>query len=515
MFKKTLIALSVGAALGSVNANAVTFDFTPNAWTTEGAELVDNFVVPSIDVTLEAEYSKDDVLKFEFDADITGAFKTTINVTLPNSQTGNMTLGFVSATDNTITYRVTELSSDSNSPVSTDGATFTLERQTVLSPNLAVGADVRANSGLTGTFTATTGISGLALDGTPAAIVGNNNTPAVKTDDKPKLVTFVTQYATVVADSKFSGVIDVDPAGSFASRTVFVEGKTTDAATISVTEKTATNSALTTGLTLTLAGDFSFLQDTDDKTAGVQQAAGVLKAALDGKPVEGTLNAALTEAEFAFTTDGSASDYDLGIFFDNSKNKTAVSATKSVATEMVRGTFTASVDASYAPVSEKFKSDSAPASTDYDTTAKTGDVTTKAAGSVAAGAFTLNGASVTVYSMPINNPAVTNYLYVTNTGALPAEVSVTATTDGTTISKNDVTTVPGKSITNITEAVEAALASAKGQRATVEVTLNAPACNIVVSAAYKVGTDRLPLETSQTLNGRCDADLNAAVKAHD
>ena len=84
MFKKTLIALSVGAALGSVNANAVTFDFTPNAWTTEGAELVDNFVVPSIDVTLEAEYSKDDVLKFEFDADITGAFKTTINVTLPN-----------------------------------------------------------------------------------------------------------------------------------------------------------------------------------------------------------------------------------------------------------------------------------------------------------------------------------------------------------------------------------------------------------------------------------------------
>jgi hypothetical protein len=505
VFKKTLIALSVGAALGSVNANAVTFDFTPNAWTTEGAELVDNFVVPSIDVTLEAEYSKDDVLKFEFDADITGAFKTTINVTLPNNQSGTMTLGFVSSDDNSVTYRVTELSSNTSSPVSTDGATFTLERQTSTSPNLAVGSDVRANGSLTGTMTATTGISGLALDGTPAAIADNddNADPKVTTDDKPALVTFATQYATVKADSKLSGIIDVDPTGA-ASRTVFVGGGTTDAATISVTEKTATNNALTTGLTLTLAGDFSFLQDTDSKKAGVQQASGVLYANLSDTLVQGVLNESLTEAAFAFTTDGSASDYDLGIFFDNSLNTTYVSKAKPAeATEMVRGSFTATVDASYAPVGEKFKSDSAPVADDYDTTAKTGDVTTKEAGSVAAGAFTLNGASVTVYSMPINNAAVTNYLYVTNTGALPAEVSVSATTDGTTISKNDITTVPGKSITNITEAVEMALASAKGQRATVEVTLNAPACNIVVSAAYKVGTDRLPLETSQTLDGKC------------
>jgi hypothetical protein len=85
VFKKTFIALSVGAALGSVNANAVTFDFTPNAWTTEGAELVKNFVVPDITVTLEAEYSKDDVITFEFNADVTGAFNPTIDVTLADA----------------------------------------------------------------------------------------------------------------------------------------------------------------------------------------------------------------------------------------------------------------------------------------------------------------------------------------------------------------------------------------------------------------------------------------------
>jgi hypothetical protein len=506
VFKKTLIALSVGAALGSVNANAVTFDFTPNAWTTEGAELVNNFVVPDITVTLEAEYSKDDVITFEFNADVTGAFKTTIDVTLPNSQTGTMTLGYVSASDSTVTYRVTELSSGDGSAVSTDGATFILTRNDSTSPNLVVGDQVRAAGGLTGTYSAKTGISGLALDGTPAAIVDtdDNADPKVTTDDKTQLVTFVTQYATVTADSKFDGTIDVDPADPTPSRTVFTTAGTTDEATISVTEKLATNNALTTGLTVTLAGDFSFIQDKSATTAGVNQAADVLYAELSGTRVQGTVNDAKTQATFAFTTDGSVSDYDIGMFFDNAPNTTAVTSTTNAATEMVRGTFTASVDASYAPVGEKFTSSTAPVATDYDTNAKTGDITSKAAGSVAAGEWKLNGASVTVYSMPINNPAVTNYLYVTNAGALPAEVSISATTNGTTISANDIITVGAKSITNITEKVEAALASAAGNRATVELTLNAPACNIVVSAAYKVGSDRLPLETSQTMNGKCN-----------
>jgi hypothetical protein len=506
VFKKTLIALSVGAALGSVNANAVTFDFTPNAWTTEGAELVNNFVVPDITVTLEAEYSKDDVITFEFNADVTGAFKTTIDVTLPNNQTGTMTLGYVSASDSTVTYRVTELSSGDSSAVSTDGATFILTRNDSTSPNLVVGDQVRAAGGLTGTYSAKTGISGLALDGTPSAIVDKNGT-TVTTDDEDQLVTFVTQYATVKADSKLSGVIDVDPQAA-ASRTVFVGGGTTDSATISVTEKLATNNALTTGLTVTLAGDFSFIQDANAATAAFDNPTGVLYANIGGTQagtVQAKFNEALTEASFAFTTDGSASDYDIGLFFDNAPNTTYVSKAKpAVATEMVRGTFTASVDASYAPVNEKFTASVAPVAADYDTNAKTGDITSKAAGSVAAGAFTLNGASVTVYSMPINNPAVTNYLYVTNAGALPAEVSIAATTDGTTISANDIMTVPAKSITNITAAVESAVAAAKGNRATVELTLNAPACNIVVSAAYKVGSDRLPLETSQTMNGKCN-----------
>lgn len=220
MFKKTLIALSVGAALGSVNANAVTFSFTPNAWTTEGAEIVDNFVVPDIEVTLEAEYSKDDVIVFTFDADVTGDFNPTIDVTLATGNDGSMTLGFVNADDNTVTYRVTELSAATATNISTVGATFTLEAASAADPNLVVGDQVRSNGGLTATYTATTGISNLPLDGTAggAAVA---EYAADGTVSEGSLVTFKEQYATVTMDASFNGVIDVDPATG-AERTVFV-----------------------------------------------------------------------------------------------------------------------------------------------------------------------------------------------------------------------------------------------------------------------------------------------------
>ena len=500
MFKKTFIALSVGAALGSVNANAVTFDFTPNAWTTEGAELVKNFVVPDITVTLEAEYSKDDVITFEFNADVTGAFNPTIDVTLADAASGTMTLGFVSSSANTVTYRVTELSAAGTSSISTDDATFTLTSATG-STNLVVGDQVRDASGLTATYSATTGISGLALDGTPAAVVDTQGT-TVTTDDATKLVTFATQYATLAATSKLDGVIDVT---AINERTLFTGSAATDEATISITETAATHDALTTGVTLSLAGDFSFLQDTVATTAGVQPAADVIYAELGGTRVQGVVNANADAVDFAFVTDTLGS---IGIFFDNAPNVTAVTATTTKPTVIKRGPFTASFDVKYAPVKALYaeaNTNTAPAGTDYDTTSGTGtgDITSKSAGSVAAGEWTLNGASISVYSMPINNAAVTNYLYVTNSGSA-GEVSMTATlADGTTVTAQDIATVGASSITNITPMVEAALAGAAGNRATVELTFNAPACNIVVSAAYNVAGDRLPLETSQTLDGSC------------
>ena len=62
MFKKTFLAVAVGAALGSTGANAVDFAFDVNDWTDEGAERVVNFAVPDVTVTLGKEYTPDDLI---------------------------------------------------------------------------------------------------------------------------------------------------------------------------------------------------------------------------------------------------------------------------------------------------------------------------------------------------------------------------------------------------------------------------------------------------------------------
>ena len=58
VIKKTFLAVAVGAALGSVGANAApTFTFDVNDWTTEGAMDVTDFAVPDIGVTLGTVHS--------------------------------------------------------------------------------------------------------------------------------------------------------------------------------------------------------------------------------------------------------------------------------------------------------------------------------------------------------------------------------------------------------------------------------------------------------------------------
>ena len=517
MFKKTLIALSVGAALGSVNANAVTFDFTPNAWTTEGAELVNNFVAPPITVTLGAEYTKGDLIVFTFNADTkTGEFANSINVALKsnasggvaNTNLGTVTLGRLNSTDRTVTYRVTELSASGSSSISTIGATFDLEAATG-SKVLFNGDQIRAAGGLTATYEATTSDSALNLDNTPAAVVVKSGTPSKVTE--PSLVSFTTQYAkTYKVATKFDGIIDVTAS---PERTVFTAGTavggstiaslTADAASIEFVEGTATHPAKTTGVTVNLSGNFSFLQDKDAKTPGIQQADDVLYAQLGSTKVQGKVNAAADSVAFKFATSALGN---VDVVFDNKPNTTAVTTTKSKATVIERGTFAADAAVSYAPVNAKYAeadTTSAPIATDYLTSA-TGDITSKSLATLAAGEFKLNGSNVTVYALPINNPSVRPMLYVTNSGNTPAELSLQATlADGTVVKADDIATIGKSSIVNVSGFVVDALKGAEGNRATVELTLNAPECNIVVSASYNVGGDRLPLETSQTLNGKC------------
>ena len=138
--------------------------------------------------------------------------------------------------------------------ITTTGATYLTSAG---GSNLTVdAAAVRAAGGLTATYAATTADTGLDLDGGSQAIT-KGSSPVVSS-----FISFVDQYSTIASTSVFNNTIDVEPGVGTATRSVFTSGDGMDSATISITEtNAATHDALTSGLTVTLTGDFSFLVD--------------------------------------------------------------------------------------------------------------------------------------------------------------------------------------------------------------------------------------------------------------
>ena len=498
MIKKTFLAVAVGAALGSLGANATpTFTFDVNDWTTEGATDVTDFAVPDVTVTLGTEYTPNDVVVFTFSQDIDGEFVSTINVDDGIADpTANgaftMTMGLVTSSANTATYRVTELTSTASgagSSISTAGATFALT--SAAGSDLTVDADaVRAAGGLTATYKATTAVTGDDLDGGTTAVAYSTNT---------SMISFADQYATFAVTTDFDRTIDVEPGVSVATRSVFTTGAGTDSGTISITEtNAATHDALTSGLTVTLTGDFSFLVDTDTVTAGLQQSANALYAELGGVASQAAMSADGSTA--TFTWDNADSDTtpltlgNVGIHFNNAANSTGVAAIE-------RGSFTVGTTVEYKPADATY--DKEDGSQTY-VVASNEDTSSEAA--KAFGSWGLNGSEVTVYAAPIY-PGITElFLWMTNDHAESAPVNIVATTsDGTEVDLGTVETLAANSITRISTQLENALVAGgiTNDRVTLKVTTSAPACSVNVAASYRStgDADRLALETSQTING--------------
>ncbi|MDA9346381.1 hypothetical protein N9R01_03290, partial [Porticoccaceae bacterium] len=121
------------------------------------------------------------------------------------------------------------------------------------------------------------------------------------------------------------------------------------------------------------------------------------------------------------------------------------------------------------------------------------------------GSWTLNGASVTAYGVPMG-PAVSRFLWISNKGTASAAFTYTATMNGTSYGPYSVGTVPGKSSMSVAGLIDTDLSArgiyvAPSSRATIELASPVKANDITVSASYKhIGdSDRLGLETSDTL----------------
>jgi hypothetical protein len=135
-----------------------------------------------------------------------------------------------------------------------------------------------------------------------------------------------------------------------------------------------------------------------------------------------------------------------------------------------------------------------------------GTATTSTTSSQALGSWALNGASVTVYSMPFGS-AVEQYLWVSNAGASSATISGTVTQGGATWGPYTLDTIAGKSTSKVSDDLATQLA-ADGKVinfSRANVTLSAPvkAADITVNASYKhiADADRLAVETSDTIDG--------------
>lgn len=123
------------------------------------------------------------------------------------------------------------------------------------------------------------------------------------------------------------------------------------------------------------------------------------------------------------------------------------------------------------------------------------------------GKWTLNGATVTAYGVPMGT-SVSRFLWVNNAGTADAAITYTITMNGTSYGPFSIGTVAAKSASSVAGLIDTDIAArsiyvAPSSRANITLTSQVKAADITVSAAYKhIGdADRLMIETSDSIDG--------------
>lgn len=470
MLKKSLL---VGAMLAATAANSATITAPTNTvvvHTIEGLNTAATAgaTATNYEVALAAEYAVNDTITFTYSV----PFSTETPVNPPAQiacdglavNTDTITFGLLSTSTTSLTYRALSIADGSAvAGIVTTGLKC-------LSPVVELSDTALATAKkATMTFTAATS-AGQAIDAVAAA----NNGVSV--------ATAVAQFASTTG-TKFDGIVDVN-----ADRKKFTGAVLVDSLvfTPAVTNKAdgelltrnaaAAHTVAAAGsvgveatirkITATVTGDFSFL-DTDAAVVGTQL---------------GTNTVTATDSAVTFGANSSsiiATDANIAV------QATTIAITKNVAaTALPVQAYTGSVVI------------------DYDLVA-----TTKAATlDITPGAWTLNGATITAYSVPFA-PTAERFLWVANSGASAGEITASVLHNGTrypTTGTYSLGSAAAKSNTYVSALLDSALtadgASITTGRADVTITVNAAATGITMNAGYKVGDDRMALETTDSLN---------------
>lgn len=368
-----------------------------------------------------------------------------------------LALGLINSTDTTVTYRVTS---------KTEGASTVGAEIAVPAPDVSV-ASLKSTKGVTVAYSAATA-SGVAMDVTTATTsMGTAVDEITYAVAKLDAVIDVENDKKIFASGFVTNNTDADSLTLTPTVTVGVAGdKHTISSAGAVSLAANVDDIMTSaqGAVTTVVGDFAYLDNS--ATAGVQ-ASGVTATNANGVAM------ATTGASFTLT-DTTVAATAMVVTIDNSE-----------AEPMAAQSFTASTVVTYT-------------SNSIATATKTVDH-----GSV--GSWTLNGASVTAYGVPMGT-SVSRFLWVSNGGATSAAMDYTITMNGTTYGPYSLATIAAKTSTSISGLIDTDLAArsiyvAPSSRANINVSAPVKANDITMSASYKhIGdSDRLGLETSDTL----------------
>lgn len=386
-----------------------------------------------------------------------------------------ITFGLVSSSSSAATYRVSNINTAGTNGASTVGVLVptpavelrAAELQAAGTTGVKVGFSAATGAGTAMDALATTKLIAHTVESMPLTITKFN---AVVDVESSNLAFTGLTSSTSVDTVTFAIAADPKAAGKSLA---------TNATTGVITpNSTVTAAAMTeAGLVHTITGTsgFNYL-DTDATTALIQGFSGVIDAGDD---------AAFVVTETTSSAGGSITVTDAGAY---SRAGGVVSIKKTIAaTAIPTQSFSGTTKYTWANATG--------------TTGKTNTVT-----HADLGKFTLNGATITVYGVPMGS-TVERMLWVTNKGSAAAALTASVVLNGTTTASLDLGSLAGSTTTSVDEALDTALAAAgvtppANSRALV--TLSAPirSADMVVSASYKVtsANDRLGLETSDTID---------------
>ena len=445
---RTTTTLAASCAKGATVCN-----FATNQNIVDG----DLFTVPG-DTTLHRVMNRGTANATVFTPALVATEAQAAVISLQNPKT--MSLGLVNSDDNSATYRVLS-TGGAGSPTSTVGTLIPTPMININTTQAVAAATTLSVASATST--------GVAMDTTAGTAT----------------VMSTVQEHTVTASTKFNQVVDVEASskafvGSGAATgtdtlvLTYAAGTTAAGSTVTVNGSgVITTNAATTAIAssasssvMTVNGDFAFMDD-NTATAGCQSTSGLASST-------GSSTAALNTncTEFTMT--------------DTTMATTTLTLTKDQAAAVIpTQTYTGSQKISY--------TSNATAASDTNAYSDLGS-------------WTLNGASITVYGVPMG-ATVDRMLWVNNKGASDVAVTAAVTSGGTTTSNLSLGTAAALSNTSVDEALDTALAAAgvtlpANSRANVVISAPAKAADITVSASYKViaDADRLSLETSDTID---------------